>query len=170
LSSITRCIWLFTLLCQPLIAMASTVHRCEDDQGHITFTTLSCTPGERLSTHEVRSYMPGTTMAILPEAENVETSRMNIKPKELVVVGQQERPCGGDINPSQRREAIINRRIIAGMNQQDVESVLGKPDKISTRNSGTSYQYAPKRGRSAQVVFDEKGCVKGKSQTAKSPR
>ncbi|MNR66396.1 hypothetical protein D3C85_1898600 [compost metagenome] len=58
------------------------------------------------------------------------------------------------------------------MSQQDVESALGKPDKVSIKNSSTSYRYDTKRGRSAHVEFDEKGCTKGKAklQTAKSPR
>jgi len=68
-------------------------------------------------------------------------------------------------------EAIINPRVVAGMSQQDVESALGKPDKISIRNSATSYRYDTQRGHSAQVEFDERGCTKGKAkfQTAKSP-
>ena len=78
----------------------------------------------------------------------------------------------GHISTRERRAAIIDQRIVAGMSQQDVESALGKPDKINIRNSSTSYRYDAKRGRSAQVEFDEKGCTKGKakSQTAKSPR
>lgn len=97
---------------------------------------------------------------------------MNAKRRELTVVGQSEDKCGNLIDAKQRREAIINQRVVAGMTQQDVESALGKPDKISIRNSATSYRYDLKRGRSAHVEFDEKGCVKGKakSQTAKSPR
>jgi len=53
-----------------------------------------------------------------------------------------------------------------------VESALGKPDKVNIRTSTTSYRYDLKRGRSAQIDFDERGCVKGKakSRTAKSPR
>lgn len=67
------------------------------------------------------------------------------------------------MDAGQRREAIMNRRIVAGMNQRDVESALGKPDAIKIRNSSTRYTYKAKKGRSAEVVFDEKGCVKAKS-------
>ncbi|MDQ3202027.1 MAG: cell envelope protein SmpA, partial [Pseudomonadota bacterium] len=92
--------------------------------------------------------------------------------REPTVVGRSEDKCGNLINASQRREAIINKRIVAGMSLQDVESALGKPDKVSIRNSATSYRYDNKRGRSAHIEFDERGCMreKAKSRTAKSPR
>jgi len=170
LSSNPRCFLLSTLLCLPLASAATTVHRCEDGEGRITFTTLSCTAGERLSQHEVRTYLPGSTVAVMPDADTTDTSGMKIPPRPLVVVGRQEAPCDPPIDARQRRDAILNKRIIAGMTVRDVESVLGKPDKINVQNSSTSYRYTPKRGRSAQVVFDEKGCVKGKPQTAKSPQ
>lgn len=87
------------------------------------------------------------------------------------MVGQTQDKCGNLISARERREAIINQRVVAGMSQQDVESALGKPGRISIRNSATTYRYDTKRGRSAQVEFDERGCTKGKakSRTAKSP-
>ncbi|MFJ2694189.1 hypothetical protein [Pseudomonas sp. NPDC087336] len=67
--------------------------------------------------------------------------------------------------------AIDESLTFAGMSQQEVESALGKRDKISIGNSSTRYHYQTKRGRSASIEFDERGCTKGKakSQTAKSP-
>ncbi|PQP00040.1 cell envelope protein SmpA [Pseudomonas frederiksbergensis] len=163
---------LATLLCQPLWAFATTVHRCEAPNGHITFTTLSCTTGESLSLQDVHTFLPGSTTALMPEAEVRKTSGMKNQRREPTVVGQSEDKCGNLLSAKERRVAIINQRVVAGMNQQDVESALGKPDKISTRNSAMSYRYDNKRGRSAHIEFDEKGCTKGKakSQTAKSPR
>ncbi|MFJ7796755.1 cell envelope protein SmpA [Pseudomonas sp. NPDC096950] len=168
----THLLLLATLLYLPPKAFAATIHRCEAPDGRITFTTMSCRAGEHLSRQDVRPFMPGTIVAVMPEATARETSDTHAKRRELTVVGQSEDKCGNLIDARQRREAIINQRVIAGMNQQDVESALGKPDKISIRNSATSYRYDLKRGRSAHVDFDERGCVKGKakSQTAKSPR
>lgn len=168
----THLLLLTTLLCLPPWALSATIHRCEAPDGRITFTTMSCKAEESLSLQTVRPFMPGTTLAVMPEADTQEKSDMNAKRRELTVVGQSEDKCGNLIDAKQRREAIINQRVVAGMTQQDVESALGKPDKISIRNSATSYRYDLKRGRSAHVEFDEKGCVKGKakSQTAKSPR
>ena len=163
---------LTTLLCLPLLLQAETVHRCEAPNGQITFTTLSCTTGEQLSLQDVRTFTPGSTVALIPSAETSETSDMKNKRRAPTIVGQAEDKCGNLINAKERRTAIINQRVVAGMSQQDVESALGKPDKVSIRNSSTSYRYDTKRGRSAHVEFDEKGCTKGKAklQTAKSPR
>ncbi len=48
------------------------------------------------------------------------------------------------------------------MTKRDVESLLGRPDKISNRNGELRYVYEQKKGRSNSVTFDEDGCVKGK--------
>lgn len=167
-----HCFLLLALPCLALEAIATTVHRCEAADGRITFTTLSCAAGDSLSFQDVRTFTPGSTVALMPEADSRETSGMKNTRREPTVVGQTEDKCGNLISARERREAIINQRIVAGMSQQDVESALGKPDKVSIRNSTTSYRYDTKRGRSAHVDFDEKGCTreKTKSRTAKSPR
>lgn len=167
-----QCFLPLALLCLSPWTLATTVHRCEAPNGRITFTTLSCTDGESLSVQEVRSFTPGSAMtALMPEAETHQTPNMQNKRKDPTVIAKTEDKCGNLISARERREAIINQRVVAGMNQQDVESALGKPDKINIRNSTTSYRYETKRGRSAHIEFDEKGCTKGKgkSQTAKSP-
>ncbi|SDP41379.1 hypothetical protein SAMN04489798_5683 [Pseudomonas arsenicoxydans] len=164
--------FLTILFCLPPCLHAQTIHRCEADDGSITFTTLSCTAGENFSLQDVRALPPSSTVALMPEADNREKTDTKVKRREPTIVGKTEDKCGNLISARERREAIINQRVIAGMSQQDVESALGKPDKVSVRNSATSYRYDTKRGRSANVEFDEKGCTKGKakSQTAKSPR
>jgi len=161
-----------SLLCLPPAGAATTLHRCEAPDGSITFTSMSCANDELLAVQHVHPYSPGSVVPIMPEHNHEEISGMTIKGREPGIVGSQEDKCGNLIDARQRREAIINQRVIAGMSQQDVESALGKPDKVSIRTSTTSYRYDLKRGRSAQVDFDERGCVKGKSKsrTAKSPR
>ncbi|BBP66593.1 MULTISPECIES: cell envelope protein SmpA [Pseudomonas] len=158
---------LASLPCLPLWAAGQTVHRCENSAGQVTYTTLSCGPGENLSLQRINPYHPGTvsptTESMLPEAEHRQLSGNKTPRKEPTVVGQFEDRCANLITARQRREAIIGRRILAGMSQQDVESALGKPHSIKVRNSSTRYTYATKKGRSAEIVFDEKGCVKGKS-------
>lgn len=158
---------LAALPCLPAWAAGQTVHRCESTAGHVTFTTLSCGPGEDLSLQQIHPYSLGTTgpipESLLPEAKSRQTSGNKTTRKALTVVGQFEDRCANLIDARQRREAIMNKRIIAGMSQQDVESALGKPHAIKIRNSSTRYTYKAKKGRSAEIVFDEKGCVKGKS-------
>ena len=48
------------------------------------------------------------------------------------------------------------------MTQRDVESLLGRPDKVTHNNGELRYVYNQKKGRSNTVTFDENGCVKGK--------
>ncbi|WP_454566109.1 cell envelope protein SmpA [Pseudomonas sp. AIG] len=163
---------LTSLLCLPPTGVALTFHRCEAADGSITLTSMSCAQGEQRSAQEVHPYSPGSVVAVMPEHNHEETSGMTTKGREPGIIGHTEDPCGNLIDARQRRAAIINRRVIAGMSQQDVESALGKPDKVNIRTSTTSYRYDLKRGRSAQIDFDERGCVKAKakSRTAKSPR
>lgn len=166
-----RMLFLFaTLSCLPLWASGQTVHRCEDSTGHVTFTTLSCSPGEALSLQQADAFSLGHTEVMPPAAPPRMTSGNKTRRKEPTIVGQFEDDCGNLIDANQRREAIMHRRVIAGMSQQDVESALGRPDTIKVRNSTTRYLYKARKGRSAEFVFDERGCIKGKSQTAKSPR
>ncbi|MHC8304672.1 cell envelope protein SmpA [Pseudomonas sp. PB3P13] len=169
---IIQCLVLTTLLCLALAASASSVHRCEASDGRVTFTTLSCAVGENLLIQEVRTFTPESIVGMMPEAEPRERSGSAIKRREPTVVGRSEDKCGNLISARERRDAIIHRRIVAGMSLQDVESALGKPDKVSIRNSATHYRYDTKRGRSAHIEFDERGCTKekAKSRTAKSPR
>jgi hypothetical protein len=165
------CLALIPLFYLPLATPATTIHRCEAADGKITFTLMSCAAGEIFSRQQLHTYLPGTVVGLMPEASRRETSSAKIKRNDPTVAGQSDDKCGNLISVRERREAIINQRVIAGMSQQDVESALGKPDKISIRNSSTSYRYETKRGRSAHIEFDERGCTKGKakSQTAKSP-
>ncbi|KIH82212.1 hypothetical protein UCMB321_4014 [Pseudomonas batumici] len=65
------------------------------------------------------------------------------------------------MSAQEKRRAIINQQVRPGMNRLEVESALGRPDRISTTNTATRYHYNLKRGRSSLVVLDEKGCVKG---------
>ena len=161
---------LATLLYPPPNALGTTIQRCDDDNGHVTFTTLGCRPDEHLSLHTIQAPTPGNSIAVIPETIPPETSRKKTTPLPPTIVGQPEDKCDKAPGARERREAIIDRRIVAGMNQQDVESALGKPNRVRIKASSTDYYYDDKKGRSANITFDENGCVKAKSQTAKSPR
>jgi len=157
------CRYLFLLATLPCLspwAADHVVHRCENDAGHVTFTTLSCEQGDTLTLQQIHSFSPSHIEPMLPEAEDRKTFSNKTRRKEPTIVGQLEDSCGNLINASQRRDAILNQRIVAGMSQRDVVSALGRPDTIKVRNSSTRYTYKTKRGRSAEVVFDERGCVK----------
>ena len=153
-----------TLLLLPIPTLATTVHRCEDGAGNVTFTLLGCPDGQVLQLQKAFNAPPGTAAGLLPPAEGVnrDTQTAANPPKELVVVGQKDDGCGNRLSAEQRRRAIINLQTPTGMTKRDVESMLGKPDKIVSRNGEVRYVYNEKKGRSSQVTFDEGGCVKGK--------
>lgn len=152
----------FALPWLSLQANATAVHRCENADGHITFTTLGCAPHETLLIQNADNIASEGVKTLPPKSRSRETFSTKFAKEELVIVGQPDDGCGNVLSAKERRQAIINQRIMPGMSQQEVESALGKPDKVSIRNATTSYRYDTRKGRSAQIVFDEKGCVKGK--------
>nr|WP_246771589.1 outer membrane protein assembly factor BamE [Pseudomonas syringae] len=99
---------------------------------------------------------------MLPPASTAQTAREKPADQTVVVVGTRDDGCGNRLSAEQRRAAIINQRTPPGMTQRDVESLLGRPDKVTNRNGELHYVYNQKKGRSNKVTFDEHGCVKGK--------
>ncbi len=151
------------LLCLPLMAEANTVQRCEDTAGNVTFTTLSCPEGHSRQLQRAFNAPPGSTQGLmLPPSEGNEPRRPRSPNKEVVIVGQHEDGCGNRLSADQRRQAIINQRTPPGMTRRDVESLLGRPDKVTNTNGELRYAYHQKKGRSHIVTFDQDGCVKGK--------
>ncbi|VVO16555.1 cell envelope protein SmpA [Pseudomonas fluorescens] len=152
----------FTLPWLVLQANATDVQRCENAVGHVTFTTLGCASHETLLIQKAGNPVPGGSKSTALKSRPQETFRTKSANEPLVIVGQSDDGCGNLLIAKERRQAIINQRIVPGMSQKDVESALGKPDKISIRNATTSYRYDARKGRSALIVFNERGCVKGK--------
>ncbi|WP_419735333.1 outer membrane protein assembly factor BamE domain-containing protein [Pseudomonas sp. COR18] len=154
----TCCLLIPLALYQPPGASAAMVQRCEDASGHITFTTLGCPHDAHLRTQRADNHAPGSKP--LPTRQQPASREISPTPRELIVVGEHDDGCGNLLDARSRRQAVIQQQVRPGMNRQEVESALGKPDKISTSNSTTRYHYNLKKGRSSQVQFDERGCVK----------
>lgn len=158
----------YAALCVALLyptqdSSAASVFRCEDANGHITFTRHGCTTEQEQQTQSTRNHTPGSGKAIpLARPEQNSRSTRNSGSADLVIVGQQDDGCGNRITGSERRQAVIRQEIRSGMTRADVESSLGKPDKITRQNGQQRYHYRDKRGNSQQISFDEAGCVKGK--------
>lgn len=159
------------LLCSSTLLQASSVLRCEDATGNITFTTLGCPSGQDVQWQDAYNAPPGSVTPLLPGAEQQDRSGRRsaqaaqskaAQSEELVIVGQRDDGCGNRLSAEQRRRAIINQQTPPGMTRRDVESLLGRPDKVVSRNGETRYVYHEKKGRSSQVTFDEHDCVKGK--------
>ena len=162
----TRQMLCSALLCLPLSLHATIVQRCEDPAGNVTYTSLGCRSDHDMQLHNAFNASPGSksNTALLPPRDPLSrrqtaTARQE---KQLTVVGQRDDGCDNRLSAEQRRRAIINQQTPGGMTRRDVESLLGRPDKVVSRNGETRYVYNEKKGRSSQVTFDEMGCVKGK--------
>ncbi|WP_339462190.1 DUF4124 domain-containing protein [Pseudomonas sp. EA_105y_Pfl2_R69] len=150
------------LLC-PTALLASSVFRCEDASGHITYTLQGCPAEQTQQRQEAHNPTPGKGKAV-PLAKPAKAKRRTARPdaREVTVVGSRDDGCGNRMTSSERRTAIIRQRIVSGMSRADVESSLGKPDRITQHNGQTRYLYRGNQGNNRQVSFDAAGCVKGK--------
>ncbi len=154
---------LCAILLAPPPLLASTVFRCEDSTGHITFTLRGCPSEQHQQLQDAYSPTPGSGKPV-PLAKSRKPSRTATKgsSRELVVVGEPQDGCGNRVTGRARRTAMIKQQVRSGMTRADVESILGKPDKVSSQNGQTRYRYHDRQGNSRSVSFDEAGCVKGK--------
>ncbi|HTN31393.1 MAG TPA: DUF4124 domain-containing protein [Pseudomonas sp.] len=132
----------------PLISQGADYYRCLDDQGQVSFSDQRCPNGERLRLEPANS-LPA------PSIQYQAAGRVSGQQRTL--------PCGGLLDPRERRTAQIRREVRAGMSRGEIESALGKPEKISHRNGQTRYQYRDEQGGLRTVRFDEQGCVKSGS-------
>ncbi|MCY1442172.1 hypothetical protein D9M71_585240 [compost metagenome] len=145
---------------------AASVYRCSDTEGNVSFNQYGCPAGSQEEQQRTRTPNLLGTQSIKEEIGGEHfpiQNRESSEPiDEIVVVGERDAVCGNQITPQERRQAIIRKQVRAGMTRADVESALGKPDRISSSNGQLRYFYKPRKGASHQVTFDESGCVKGK--------
>ncbi len=153
-------------LLYPGWSQATTVYRCEDGNGHSTFTLQGCPEEQEQYLQNADNPTPssGKAVPLAKTAGRRRTAAGTATDSRLVVVGEREDGCGNRVTGRARRDAMIKQRIRSGMTRADVESSLGKPDTISSQNGQTRYHYRDRQGNSRQVSFDEAGCVKGKRQ------
>ena len=157
------CAGICALLLYPTTdAQASTVFRCEDTAGHITYTLQGCPKDSQQHLQKAHNPTPGKGKAI-PLAQSRTSQRRSRKAenRELLVVGTRQDGCGNRLTSSEKRRAVIRQQILSGMTRHDVESALGEPDRITSNNGQMRYYYADDKGNKQQVTFDETGCVSG---------
>jgi hypothetical protein len=146
-------------------ALSTTVFRCEDANGHITFTRQGCPESNELRLQKAYNPTPGSGKAVPLAKPNKARQKSKSKhDQDLAVIGVKQDGCGNLLSSSERRTAIIKQQIRSGMSLADVESSLGKPNKVSENNGQTRYVYESKKGKKRNVVFDQAGCVKGKAK------
>jgi hypothetical protein len=145
-----------------LNASASTIQRCEDANAQITFTYQGCTGDEKATSLQRSSPMPGAKTTPSPPYKPVDKPSRSVRNNAIVVVGQRDDGCSNRLGPESRRRAIINQQTPPGMTRRDVESLLGRPDKVINKNGETQLVYKEKKGRINRITLDLQGCVKGK--------
>ncbi|HCR1516942.1 TPA: DUF4124 domain-containing protein [Pseudomonas aeruginosa] len=161
-----RSLSLLLLLSLASTCEAAAVFRCEGASGHVSFTQLGCPAGQAGETVVADNPPPGGR-SVTPRAET-KTKKASIGRKSvpLAVIGERKDRCGRRLDEKERRKAIVEQRIMAGMTRSDVERALGKPDRVSGNNAEVRYQYkADKRRGARSVSFDQEGCVKGREGT-----
>lgn len=164
-----------TLLYSLLISLiptgeAATVFRCTAPDGNVLFSQHGC-PTERLQKmQEANNPEPGGDERVPMASTKTSAPRGAARSKEgvrdaVVVVGERQNGCGNRVTGTARRKAIIEGRVRTGMTRSDVESALGRPDRISQQNEKLRYYYqADKKHGARTVTFDEDGCVTGKAK------
>lgn len=149
----------------PEQAFSTTVFRCEDTNGHVTFTRQGCPESNEQRLQKAYNPTPGNGKAVpLAKPNKASRNSKNKRDQDLAVIGVKDDGCGNLLSSSERRTAIIKQQIRSGMSLADVESSLGKPDKVSENNGQMHYVYEGKKGNKRNVVFDQAGCVKRKAK------
>ena len=145
-----RSLSLLLLLSLASTCEAAAVFRCEDASGHVSFTQLGCPAGwpARPSWRTTRRREAGASRRG-PRRRRKGVHRPESVP--LAVIGEREDRCGRRLDEKERRKAIVEQRIMAGMTRSDVERALGKPDRVSGNNAEVRYQYKADKRRGARA-------------------
>ena len=160
-----RCAAFCAIVLYPSLSLSSNVFRCENGKGQVTFAQHGCPGTQTQQLQHAYNPTPGSGKPVpLAKVRKTKRSAKQESDHAVVVVGMQQDGCGNLLSSSERRTAIIRQKIARGMSRADVESSLGKPDRITQHNGLTRYLYRDKKGNSRQVSFDEAGCVKGKAK------
>lgn len=168
---------LLCILLVPLVptSEAASVFRCTAADGSVLFSQYGCPVERQQEIQEAHNPPPGSGEPVPMATPKESTPRRPLAHRKdqgkeaerasVVVVGEQQNGCGNRVTGTARRKAIIEGRIRTGMTRSDVESALGRPDRVSQHNETLRYHYEADRKHGARTVtFDEDGCVMGKAK------
>ncbi|AHL75016.1 hypothetical protein CH92_07845 [Stutzerimonas stutzeri] len=142
---------------------ATSVYRCVDEAGKLTFSQQGCPVNQTAQIQEALNPTPSSGKAV-PMAKLRAQRKLSKEQavRALTVVGEQDDGCGNRLTSNARRNAMISQQIRPGMTRADIESTFGTPDTVTSRNGQVQYRYSSDKGRTRTVSFDEHGCVGGK--------
>lgn len=143
-------------------AFSASVFRCIDQTGHVTFSQQGCPEDHKQQRQRATNPTPSTGKAVPMATLKTKKSAARVESENLAIVGERDDGCGNRVTGSERRSAIINKQIRAGMTRSDVESALGRPENITSSNGRERLRFRSSSGQVRTVSFDEHGCVLGR--------
>lgn len=169
-----------------VIGHAATLNKCDDGQGHITFTQQACadgTGGERIKVPPATEGMvigppPGSEPPMADQAEYSSPMAAPMPPAMsepgsgsgavapppmtdgYTVVGADPASACGPMTEKEIRAATVRKQVLSGMQARDVQSAWGSP----SRKSGGRWIYQIDDCMAWFVDFDSNNCVTGTSK------
>ncbi|MDN6855854.1 DUF4124 domain-containing protein [Pseudomonas sp. CAN2814] len=157
------------------IAQAATLNKCDDGQGHITFTQQACADGTGGQQIKVVPTSEGMLLGPAPVAEpapEYDTAQPPIagsakgsaarapSANGYSVVGADPASSCGPFTEKDIRAAQVRKQVLAGMQASDVEGAWGSP----SRKGGREWVYQIDDCMAWFVEIDANGCVTGTSK------
>jgi hypothetical protein len=142
--------------------LATSVYRCVNEAGKLTFTRQGCPANQTEQIQEALNPTPSSGKAVRLAKPRAQRKSLKETARELTVVGEQDDGCGNRVTGGARRRAMISQQILPGMTRADVDSAFGTPDSVTSRNGQVQYRYTSDKGRTRTISFDEHGCTRGK--------
>ncbi|MDH0289770.1 DUF4124 domain-containing protein [Pseudomonas sp. GD04087] len=166
--------------CFTTIGHAATLNKCDDGQGHLTFTQQACadgTGGERIKVPPATEGMrigppPGSEPSRADASGNIGEVGAAVPPSAPVtgaaagvqdgysVVGADPASACGPMTEKEIRAATVRKQVLPGMQARDVQSAWGSP----SRKAGGRWIYQIDDCMAWFVNLDGNDCVTGTSK------
>lgn len=140
-----------TILCASS-TYATTVNKCVDAHGKVTFTQSACSAGVQGESVKIVQSSSGFDMSDAIKTERIETNSIPVKRKIM------PEPKQGSCLPHSDqaiRTAIIQHRIMVGMKSSDAVKAWGNPYRIN-RSSHGNEQWVY---NGQYLYIDKFGCI-----------
>lgn len=137
-----------TMLCASS-TYATTVNKCVDAAGKITFTQAACSAGVQAESVKIVQSSGGFDMSDALRSESFDD------PVQRAPIAEPERGSCLPHSDQTIRTAIIQQRIMVGMKSSDAIKALGRPFRINR----SSYGNAQWVYNGLYLYIDDYGCI-----------
>ncbi len=152
---------------------ATSVTKCVDTHGQVTYTQQQCPDSTRQS-----ETIPADNPTISAPGEHTRMASpvtagpgASTTPPVIVVGGTGGSPgCETGLSEQALRTAKVRGEIVPGMSRADIESLYGRPiGGVNARGAGVNTYWYNRRTR-ISIRFDQNGCVTGTEQSGMTLR